>query len=214
MIFVVRTTLERELHSSFDQIKFKLLIDRDHKIKEIFIDQLRSICNDDVVLMEDDIILCRNFENKVKEIIDQRPNEIINFFSIPDKYYKSDYRQFVYNQCTYYPKDILIDIVRFYDRSGMKGILLYPEQFIQRYLRFKKVYTPRPTLVQHIDNKSILDKRPVPIPRRTPYFIDYLEDLGISYEEAGTEENTKRLKEYMEEQFGNTEKECNIVLHE
>lgn len=192
-----------------------MLIDKEHKLREIFINQLESISNTDVVLMEDDIILCRDFKNKIENIIEKHPDEIINFYTKPFDYYVDEYKYCVFNQCTYFPKRVLKGIVEFYNNhKHYINLKLTPEDYVRIYINNRKVYSPRPCLVQHIDNKSILDKHPVPVPRRTPYFIDYLEDLGISYEEAGTEENTERLKDYMNKQFENIEEECNIVLYE
>lgn len=202
--YFVRTTLERQLHESFSQVAFSLLIDKEHKIREIFINQLESISDFDVVLLEDDIILCRDFKERIEEVIKHHPDEIVNFFFRPSIYFESEYRAFAYNQCTYYPSKVLKDIISFFKIHRKPIYVKTPEEIIQYYLRkqqISKVYTYRPSLVQHIDNKSILNKHPVPVPRRTPYFIDYLEDLNISYEEAQDPEKTQQLIDYMNKQF-------------
>lgn len=212
MKYIVRTTLERKLHKSFNQLDYELLIDKEHKIKEIFIEQLKTI-NDDVVLMEDDIILCRNFKERIEEVINNHKDEdIINFFSLPIKFYYSRYKLFSYNQCVYFSKNILNEIINFYE--GKKVNNYTPENYIQNFLKSKLVYTYRPCLVQHIDIDTLLNHTRRLNQRRSIYFIDYLEDLGISYEEANTEENTKHLTDYMNKQFENIEKECNIILYE
>lgn len=198
--YIIRTTLERTFHSSLFQIDYELLVDKDHRIREIFTDQLVSIMDNDVVLLEDDVILCRNFKERIEGIISLHPNEMINFFSYPNIYFLSDYKLFISNQCTYYPKEILRNIVKCLSNFKYRKVYT-PEEYIQFYLGGKRVYNPRPCLVQHIDKKSILDKHPVPVPRRTPYFIDYLEDLGIPYEEADRPENKQKLIEYMNKQF-------------
>lgn len=205
MQFIVRTTLERTLHKSFNQISYSLLIDKNHEVDKIFISQLESISNDDVVLMEDDIILCENFKERVEEIIDKHKKEIINFFSYPFIYIQSGYKNFSYNQCTYYPKEILQDIVRFYKEHKKPFNKTYPEDYIAHYLYAKnkntQVYNYRPCLVQHIDDKSLLNKHPVSKPRRTIYFIDYLTALNINYIDADTEENREKLTNYMKGHF-------------
>ena len=212
MKYIVRTTLERNLHQSFNQLKYELLIDKEHKIKEIFIEQLKTI-NDDVVLMEDDIILCRNFKERIEEVINEHKDEdIINFFSLPMIFYLSKYKLFSYNQCTYYSKSFLEKVIEFYND---KNICNYtPENYIQNFLKTNEVFTYRPCLVQHIDTNTLLNHTKRLTQRRTPYFIDYLEDLNISYEDARTKENTQKLKDYMNKQFENIEEKCNIVLYE
>ena len=52
--FYVRTTLERQLDSSYSQIEYELLVDTEHKPIESFIDQLEQISEYDSVLLEDD----------------------------------------------------------------------------------------------------------------------------------------------------------------
>ena len=56
----------------------------------------------------------------------------------------------------------------------------------------------RPCLVQHIDYNSLISNCNK---RRSPYFIDYLEELNITYEEARTEENRQKLINLMNEKF-------------
>ncbi len=202
--YFVRTTLERRLHDSFSQVAYSLLIDKEHKLREIFLGQLENISDFDVVLLEDDIILCNNFKERIEKIIQSHSNEIINFFFEPFDYFESKYKEFAYNQCTYYPSIILKDIINFFKNNKKPSFVKTPEEHIKYYLHKQKkfkVYTYRPCLVQHIDNKSILNKHPVSIPRRTPYFIDYLEDLNISYEEAQDQEKTQQLIDYMNKQF-------------
>ena len=50
----------------------------------------------------------------------------------------------------------------------------------------------RPCLVQHLDFKSLVGNRDNY--RITPYFVDYLEDLNIQYEEAKLHKNIIELK--------------------
>ena len=80
--FYVRTTLERQLDSSYSQIEYELLVDTEHKPIESFIEQLEQISEYDSVLLEDDLILCKEFKNRIEEVINKYPNKIINFFFI------------------------------------------------------------------------------------------------------------------------------------
>ena len=58
----------------------------------------------------------------------------------------------------------------------------------------------RPCLVQHIDKDTLIQEYKCGN-RRTPYFIDYLEELNIPYEEACEPENKQRLIDLMNEKF-------------
>ena len=107
MKYYVRTTLERTLDSSYNQIEYTLLIDKEHKPVESFFNQLEIISDDNAVLLEDDLVLCNNFKEVIEEMISKHPNDIINFFQEPYDFYTSHYtRKFNWNQCTYYPKGV------------------------------------------------------------------------------------------------------------
>ena len=83
--FYVRTTGDRILHESYNQIKYELLIDKERKPVDSFIKQLEIISDDDAVLLEDDLILCNNFEEEIIKVISENPKTIINFFCYPLK---------------------------------------------------------------------------------------------------------------------------------
>ena len=197
MKYYVRTTKERILDKTYSQIDYELLIDFEHKPVESFIKQLETISEEDAVLLEDDLILCKDFKNKIEEVIRQYPNKIINFFTNPNKYFSTRESDiFAYNQCTYYPKGIAKQIA-----LEMKKI--EEEEFPQKHqydiLEGKALKTLgithlqyRPCLVQHIDNRSLIQKNNKK--RRTLFFVDYLEELGISYFECSNHRNVVRLK--------------------
>ena len=180
--YFVRTTGERKLDESLNQIEYKLLIDTEHKSIESFIAQLKYISNFNAVLLEDDVILCRDFKNKIEKVIETYPNDIINFYTKPLIYFTTQYSMnFSYNQCTYYPKGIS-------DKIADKMIEVYDpnKSFGYDVLEFSalsKLKLPhlqyRPCLVQHNDKNSLISQSHES--RITPYFIDYLEDLKIKY---------------------------------
>ena len=58
--YYIRTTGERCLDDTFSQIEYEYLYDREHKKGEVFAQQLLEISGNDVVLLEDDIILCKD----------------------------------------------------------------------------------------------------------------------------------------------------------
>ena len=60
--YFVRTTGERVLDKSYEQIEYTLLIDKEHKPIQSFIDQLNIISEYNAVLLEDDPSKTETFE--------------------------------------------------------------------------------------------------------------------------------------------------------
>ena len=87
--YFIRTTGERPLNKSYNQIDYELLIDKEHKPVESFINQLEIISDYDAVLLEDDVFLCEDFKNRIEKIIKKYPNKVINFFTRPWEYFKT-----------------------------------------------------------------------------------------------------------------------------
>ena len=108
MKYFIRTTLERQLDSSYSQIEYELLVDAEHKPLKSLIAQYKYISQFDCVLLEDDLVLCKDFKNRIEEVISKNHNRIINFFYRPGIYdlaYNDNY-SFAFSQCRYYPKGI------------------------------------------------------------------------------------------------------------
>lgn len=207
--YFVRTTGERKLSPSFSQIEYELLIDKDHKPNESFFNQLEYISQWDAVLLEDDVELCQGFKEKIEKVINEHPNDIINFFTMPFDFFTSHYQpNFVYNQCTYYPKDKITKQLTEEMRALSKKFLSFGYDVIEGKV-FKnhkiKVYVFRPCLVQHLDGVSIIgslknkQNKTVCGCRWSKYYENYLLNLGIKYEDAyerqdELEEELKRHK--------------------
>ena len=184
MTYYIRTTGERQLDLSFNQIPYTLIIDREHKPIDSFINALYQISNEDAVLMEDDIILCQNFEEEITRVIEQYPNRIINFFNILNMGHIEEKYNIIYNQCTFYPKgiakqiaDIMVTLPRRTDRKKNMYSLL--ENVALKQLD-QKVVQYIPHLVQHLDNDTLLFEHTFHR-RRSILFIDYVKELGIDY---------------------------------
>lgn len=199
--YFVRTTGERDLDKSFSQIDYKLWVDKEHKPMKSFISLLEAINDYDAVILEDDIILCENFKEEIEKVISKYPNQIINFFNAPTVYQDTiTNRNFCFMQCRYYPKGtakIIADKLKPYINAkkvcpSLNRVLANQDITVLQY---------RPCLVQHIDNSSLVNN--MFGTRRTPYFIDYLKELGITYEDAKDENIQKKLFELMQEKFNN-----------
>lgn len=212
--YFIRTTLERELDDSVTRElgeDYTLLVDTEHKPIESFINQLSIISEYDAVLLEDDVILCKNFKQRVEEVIGKYKDKIINFWTYPYEYFTTKMSVDIHcNVGTYYPKGIgkilSSKMLNHINDSKQYDTI---ESYALRELKLK-VVNYRPCLIQHKDNKSLMgndNKFPYKILRCTPYFVDYLEELGISYEDAWTKENRQRLIALMESKFKTKEKD-------
>lgn len=200
--YFVRTTLERTLDESFSQIEYELLVDTKHGPNESFIEQLDIISDFDAVLLEDDVVLCKDFKETIERVINENKNYVINFFTRPTNYFTSHYSQwFVYNQCTYYPKGvgkILAKQMR-QDMLKMKGSgydLIEMRSITNLDLT---VYNYRPCLVQHKDIFSLIGHSSTD--RITPYFKDYLDKYGIDYNNPSDVMKRKDLLEFEKAEF-------------
>lgn len=200
--YFVRTTRERTFNYELD---YELLVDKEKKPVESFIKQLKYISQFDSVLLEDDLILCKDFKNKIEDAIKRYPNDIINFFQNPEYYFETGYdSHFLWNQCTYYPKGIALTLANEMERLRESMPNAQYDTLECEALRklgiLHIVY--RPCLVQHIDKGSLIQDSSCPA-RRTIYFEDYLNELGIKYEDACKRENKNKLQQKLNEQFKN-----------
>lgn len=203
--FFIRTTKQRKLNPSYNQIDYELLIDTEHNYIESFINQLEYISDYDAVLLEDDVWLCNGFNKIINDIINEHPNTIINFFTLPLTFISSHLSQrFMYNQCTYYPKGIgkiLADKMRSIYTEKLKSAKNYHFQYDEiesQALTSLGIphYIYRPSIVQHLDLKSLIqDNNKIVFNRTTLYFIDYLIENNIKYEDAFTNQNKQLLSE-------------------
>lgn len=203
--YFVRTTGERQLDSSYSQIEYELLVDTEHQPLKSFIQQLEIISEYDAILLEDDLILCKDFKSKIETIIEQYKTRIINFFTFPWEYFETrETDRFCYNQCTYYPKGIgkiIAEEMKKYPTFTLGYDVL--ETRALKHLNIKHI-AYRPCLIQHLDNDSFISKiQPVGHTRSSLYFIDYLDELNINYKDAWTEENKNKLFLLMQEKFEN-----------
>lgn len=190
--YFVRTTNNRNFE--YD-LKYTKLVDTKCKPVESFINQLKYISSWDSVLLEDDLILCEDFKNKIEDVIKQYPNKIINFFTRPNDYFTTHESSiFAYNQCTYYPKGITKQIAIKMEEGFKKNPRAQYDVLENNALKELGIthIQYRPCLVQHLDKDSLVGNYANGY-RRTPYFIDYLKELNIDYKEAFETKNRNRL---------------------
>jgi hypothetical protein len=134
-----------------------------------FLEAMTLAGEEPCVHMEDDIYLTENFEVKLEKAISERPEEVIQFFSMrgADLTIGSRYdsgRTFMMNQCFYLPAGYSIKIRDYYPKWPQKdihktGYDILIADFLKE--RKEKYYIYVPSLVQHRRGKSIINpKRP------------------------------------------------------
>lgn len=145
---------------------------------------------DGVVMLEDDVQLCRNFVQRCEAVIEQRPNEVISMFesACSKGELHSEYRngnRFNWCQCNYYPKEIgkilsdpkwMVPFVEWFDKRNEPWG--YPIDTYIAYVLGKnkiKYWMQVPFLVQHLDMKSNFAGRSSG--RQSRYFIDDVEEI-------------------------------------
>lgn len=144
---------------------------------------------DALLMLEDDVKLCKNFKTRLHEKLQGHENEVVSFFESPlsKKELHSEYRQgrrFMCLPCNYYPKEVcellagekMMPKFREYFFTKLHEPWNYP---MDRYIPFVldyygiNYYMSVPFLVQHLTLKSNFKGRPRN--RQTKYFIDDIE---------------------------------------
>lgn len=173
-IFVL-TNRVRILDPTYDQIKYNIYYDTKNDPHSCYIDLLNKVkdLDDDILILEDDLILCKNFTYYINESVKKFPNMILNFFWQPLRNIKTtiEYKGFCYTQCVFYPKGIInkfYNDLKYPDFSYAKNI----RQAIEKNnISFVNV---RPHYVQHIGDKSLIWKDLCV--RRSNMFIDDIKE--------------------------------------
>ena len=144
-----------------------------------------------LILIEDDVKLCKNFIERCENVIGENPNDVISMFRICTENTKADkgFRcpsAFNCMPCNYFPRWFCEEAVKQENLEGFEKwywerehIWNFPSDTYVRYLLMKlkkRYYAYFPHLVQHINYKSTLGNRPMN--RKSFFFIDDLEKEG------------------------------------
>lgn len=167
--YVMRTVGNVDLSEYFDAIPdLEIAKDRIHDAMDTFKLSLEMAGDDPCVHLEDDIILCDNFVERVEAEIAKRPNDVIQFFSMrkDDLTVGSRYilgGLFCMGQCFYLPAGMSADILRFMDTwdkydTDPNGL---DTPLMSDYFKLHKVkyWNVCPNLVDHKVQKSRIDPR-------------------------------------------------------
>lgn len=141
---------------------------------------------DGIVILEDDVKLCKDFRARVEKVVTEHDGEIISMFesAMTRKPLHSEYRaggRFNWCQCNYYPKsvckllgdDAMLPLFKEYFYTKLKEPWNYPiDRYIPFVLNYYKLsyWMEVPFLVQHLPIKSNFKGRP--LNRQSRYFID------------------------------------------
>ena len=81
--FIMRTMPGVDVSEYKEAIpRLELCIDKTHNAFDTFNESLRMAGSDPCVHLEDDIILCDHFVDRITNEIMKRPNDVIQFFSM------------------------------------------------------------------------------------------------------------------------------------
>jgi len=176
--FIVQTCKGRESYINYLNLNINnLIVNYDDFISDndiitsVWKNYLRGwklVGNNATVQMDDDIVLCKDFYNKILNEISKRPNDIIQFFSMRknDIIIGSRYEagsKFLMQQCYYLPKGLANELYIFakeYEKTmnekGCPTDIVMAQFFKQNKLKYWIVI---PNLVNHRIGISMIDKR-------------------------------------------------------
>lgn len=136
--------------------------------------------DESMLVMEDDIELCKNFYDKAMKEINKRPNSFIMFYSMwywdmmeainREKWLPYD-RKFVFTQAYYVPEWIWKKMVKFLEKdryANHKRRSIWINRFlVQEWIDRYLVY---PSLVQHISTDSLLENIKSCVTHKSPSY--------------------------------------------
>lgn len=134
-----------------------------------YLQVLDRACEDPFVLLEDDILLTKDFLPKIQRVIAQKPDQLIQFHSRCTKdqtvgsRYKSG-REFYNHQCVYFPAGIAPQILRFSAQEIYRDFTSprsFSDVLTQDFLHHHrlKYWVSIPSLVDHLPDVSSVNPR-------------------------------------------------------
>ena len=134
---------------------------------DTFLRSLMMAGNEPCIHMEEDVILTKDFYNKIHNAISERPKSFIQFFSMRKKDLTEGSRwdgNFLMNQCFYAPDGYSKLMLDYFPKWADKKIKDHPngtDQMVCDFLksRKEKYWIHCPSLVDHRIAKSTIDPR-------------------------------------------------------
>ena len=117
--------------------------------------------------MEEDVILTRGFMDKVRAAVSQRPNTLVQFFSMRKKDLEVGSRwdrSYLMNQCFYAPAGYSAAMLEYSSEWGKQWLAEHPngtDLMVRHWLQSRKeaYWIHCPSLVDHRVAKSIINPR-------------------------------------------------------
>lgn len=166
--FIMRTVGDVGLSEYQEKIpQLEICRDVSRNAMDTFKMSLVQAGGDACVHLEDDIVLCENFVERVMAEIAERPNDVIQFFSMrtDDMLVGSRYipgSQFCMNQCYYIPDGMGRELLEFSKTwDGYKQNPTAYDYLMADFFRANKIkyWNVVPNLVDHLPMKSRINPR-------------------------------------------------------
>lgn len=175
MIIYVLTNGVREIDESYKQIDYNLYYDINNLPHACYINLLKDVKDkdDDILILEDDLKLCKNFIDKITPVINEYKDKIINFFWQPMRNVKHttiETKGFCYTQCVYYPKGMINKFYNDLQEPNFSYARNIRQALEKNNIPFVNV---RPHYLQHIGDESLIWKGLCV--RRSGMFVDDME---------------------------------------
>ena len=168
--------------------QLEVVVDHEKDGYKSFLKACKILNDTGGILLEDDVLLCENFLEKIENIV-QEKDTVYNFFEKPKTYFKTSKvggSNFLWMQCVYIPPKFGEKCINLYEEfklnkpkkwQGMATDCLIAYVLTKYKMKYWRI---RPCLVQHLPFKSVIGKRPTN--RQTPFFIDDLIKKGENYD--------------------------------
>lgn len=156
------------LDKSFNQLSGQYDVCFAGNAMETFMKSVEMSRDDDCLNLEDDIILCDNFLERVNEVIARHPDKMISFFTLKNRPMGDNVessKTFCMNQCVYMPKWLNRLLIQYYPKwintsRGKDNPTGYDYMMSDLLDIIKEKYILyQPSLVQHIEMKSRINPR-------------------------------------------------------
>lgn len=170
LVFVLTAMKERQANVDYlckHIPNLQIVWDEQRNAMETFRRAWRQYQDVPTIRIQDDIVLCKNFVDKVKAVVAERPNDFIQFFSRSSKDAElgSRYKAggtWMMNQCYYLPAGSAQRLTAYADNwSKYEQHPNGDDQLMQEWLQSEKAryWVVVPSLVDHLHTVSMIDKR-------------------------------------------------------
>lgn len=166
--FIMRTVGNSDLSYYVNHIHgLEICRDRKHDAMDTFLLSLEMAGEAPCVHLEDDIVLCDDFVDKVTKEVSKRQNEVIQFFSmrkddltVGSRYIRGS--QFCMNQCFYLPAGMGLELLEYsktwarMEEEPNAYDYMMADYFKEHKIKYWNVV---PNLVDHLPMKSRINPR-------------------------------------------------------